>query len=80
MGAINLKSELIQLIEEERDENILKAIKTLLQKTGLNATLKEKLTNRALQSEKEIASGKLLSKEDIIRQTDKSLEKGTYGA
>ena len=71
MKAINLKSELIQLIEEERDESILKAIKTLLQKTGLDATLKEKLTNRALQSEKEILSGKLLSKADIIRQTDK---------
>ena len=71
MRAINLKSELIQLIEEEKDESILKAIKTLLQKTGLDATLKEKLTNRALQSEKEIASGKLLSKEEVIRQTDK---------
>ncbi|HTA27226.1 MAG TPA: hypothetical protein VK809_05525 [Bacteroidia bacterium] len=71
MRTSNLKSELIQLIEEERDESILKAIKTLLQKTGLDATLKEKLTNRALQSEKEILSGKLLSKADIIRQTDK---------
>ncbi len=71
MKAINLKSELIQLIEEERDESILKAIKTLLQKTGLDSTLKEKLTNRALQSEKEIISGKLLSKADVIRQTDK---------
>jgi len=71
MKAINLKSELIQLIEEEKDESILKAIKTLLQKTGLDATLKEKLTNRALQSEKEIISGKLLSKAEVIRQTDK---------
>jgi hypothetical protein len=71
MKVIDLKSELIQLIEEERDESILKAIKTLLQKAGLDATLKEKLTNRALQSEKEIESGKLLIKEDVIRQTDK---------
>jgi hypothetical protein len=71
MRAVNLKSELIQLIEEEKDESILKAIKTLLQKTGLDATLKEKLTTRALQSEKEIISGHLLSKAEVIRQTDK---------
>jgi len=59
MRAINLKTEVKQLIEEEQDESILKAIRTLLQKVGLNATLKEKLTSRALQSEIEIKSGRL---------------------
>ncbi len=71
MKAINLKSELIHLIEEEQDESILKAIKTLLQKAGFDPILKEKLTSRALQSEKEIISGKVLSKAEVIRQTDK---------
>ena len=75
MRAINLKSEVKQLIEDERDENILKAIKTLLQKVGLNATLKDKLTSRAMQSEKEIKSGRLLSKAEVLRQTDKIHEK-----
>ena len=45
------------------------------QKATLDATLKEKLTNRALQSENEITLGQLLSKAEVIRQTDKIMAK-----
>ena len=71
MGAIHLKTERKQLIEQERDLNILKAIKTLLQKTNLDPILREKLTSRALQSEEDIFSSKVFSKDEVIQQTNR---------
>lgn len=70
MNAIDIKTELKQLIERENDVSLLKAIKTLLQKAGLDDTLRKKLTNRALKSEADIKSGRTLDKEAIIRQTN----------
>ena len=69
MSTIEIKSELQQMIEQEKDMGILEAIRTILQKTRLNPMLKEKLTERALKSEKDITEGRLLSKDEIIRRT-----------
>ena len=69
MSAIEIKTELQQMIEQEKDMSILEAIRTILQKTRLNPMLKEKLTERALKSEKDITEGRLLSKEEIIQRT-----------
>ena len=69
MSAIEIKTELQQMIEQEKDMSILEAIRTILQKTRLNPMLKEKLTERALRSEKDITEGRLLSKEEIIKRT-----------
>jgi len=71
MGAIHLKTERKQLIEQERDLNILKAIKNLLQKTNLDPILREKLTSRALQSEEDILFSKVFSKDEVIHQTNR---------
>ncbi len=68
MSAIEIKTELQQMIEQEKDMSILEAIRTILQKTRLNPMLKEKLTERALKSEKDITEGRLLSKEEIIQR------------
>lgn len=68
--SIDIKSELKQLIERESDVSILQAIRTLLTKTSLDSVLKEKLTKRALQSEKDIASSRLLDKESVIKKTN----------
>ena len=78
MGAIHLKTERKQLIEQERDLNILKAIKTLLQKTNLDPILREKLTSRALQSEEDILSSKVFSKDEVIQQTNRITGKGNW--
>ena len=69
MSTIEIKSELQQMIEQEKDMGILEAIRTILQKTRLNPMLKEKLTERALKSEKDITEGRLLSKDEIIQRT-----------
>jgi hypothetical protein len=73
--AIDIKSELKQLIERESDASILQAIRTLLTKTSLDSVLKEKLTKRALQSEEDIAVGDLLNKEEMIKRTNSYLAK-----
>ena len=64
MSTIEIKSELQQMIEREMDMRVLEAIRTILQKTSLDPLLKEKLTKRALQSEKDIATGQLYTKEE----------------
>ena len=71
MSATAIKIELKELIEKERDLSILKAIKALLRKTTLDTILREKLSQRAIRSEEDIKSGRVLSKKEIIRQTDK---------
>ena len=59
------------MIEQEKDMSILEAIRTILLKTSLNPMLKEKLTERALKSEKDIAEGRLLSREEIQQRTQR---------
>jgi len=71
MSTIEIKTELQQMIERENDIGVLEAIRTILQKTSLNPVLKEKLTERALKSEKDIAEGRLLDKEEIQQRTQR---------
>ena len=69
MSAVEIKTELQQMIEHENDISILEAIRTILLKTGLNPVLKEKLTLRALKSEEDIKAGRVFSKEEVIQRT-----------
>ena len=71
MDTVEIKTELQQMIEREKDLSILEAIRTILQKTNLNPILKEKFTERAMKSEKDITEGRLLSKEEIQRSTQR---------
>jgi len=65
MNTTNLRLELKQMIDNETDPQILKAVKTLLKKTTLDPVLKEKLTHRALKSEENIQEGKTYGREDF---------------
>lgn len=71
MRPSEIKTELWQLIEHETDMSVLQAIHTILLKTGLNPKLKEKLTVRALKSEEDIKANRVLSKEEVIRRTNR---------
>lgn len=71
MSAIEIKTELQQMIEHETDISVLQAIYTILLKTSLNPVLKEKLTLRALKSEEDIKSGRVFSKEEVIKRTNR---------
>jgi hypothetical protein len=71
MGAMEIRTELQQMIEHETDVSVLQAIRTILLKTGLNPVLKEKLTARALRSEDDIKAGRVYSKEEVIQRTNR---------
>lgn len=73
MGAIDIKTELQQMIEKETDINILKAIRVILQKTSIDPALKDKLTSRALKSEEDIRTGRLYTPEEVVSLTDRIL-------
>lgn len=75
MATLEIKTELQRMIKAETDISVLKAIKTILQKTSLDAVLKKKLTSRANKSEKNIREGKLLSMEEVIKRTNKIARK-----
>ncbi len=71
MSAVEIKTELQQMIENETDLSVLQAIRTILLKTGLNPILKEKLTLRALKSEEDIKAGRVFGKEEVIQRTSR---------
>lgn len=65
MAAIGIKEELKELIDQEVDHSILKAIRSLLVKARIDDTLKEKLMARALKSNEDIAENRLFTREEI---------------
>lgn len=73
MKAIDIKTELLTLIENETDNGILESIKAMLQKSSLNPELKEKLSSRALKSEEDIAAGRVMSREELEEKLNERL-------
>lgn len=65
MKAVDIKTELRELIEKETDNSILEAIKTLLKKSSLNPVLKQKLTSRALKANEDIAAGRVMDRKEL---------------
>jgi len=59
------------MIEQEMDMSVLEAIHIILRKTKLNLALKEKMTSRVLRAEDDVASGRLLSQEEVILRTQR---------
>jgi hypothetical protein len=75
MATTDIKIELKKLIDQEADANVLEALKTLLIKTKLNATLQEKLTSRALKSEEDINNQRVYNQEEIKEKTKQFLNR-----
>ena len=65
METVDIKTELQALIENETDNSILEAIKTLLKKSSLDPILKQKLTSRALKAEEDIATGRVMDRKEL---------------
>lgn len=74
MESTNIKQELRALIEKENDFQILEAIKTLLVKSGLDSTLKEKLTVRALKAEEDVKAGRVFTREEFEEKLDRRMD------
>ncbi len=71
MNAAEIKTELRQLIENEMDVNVLQAIHTLLLRATLDPELRDKMTSRALKSEDDIKKGRLFTKDEVQKRTDR---------
>ena len=68
-----LKSGIKKLIDLEKDENLLRAIKALLSTSNKEDVLRIKLTARALQSEADILANNVLNEEEAIYRTNQHL-------
>ena len=73
MEGVNIKLELRTLIDQETDLNVLEAIKTLLQKAGLDSNLREKLTSRALKAEQDIVEGRVMNRQELEQKLNARL-------
>lgn len=62
------------MIDNVTDPQVLNAIKTLLKKTTLDPVLREKLTSRALQSEKNIEEDKTFSRKDVEQKLQENFD------
>ena len=68
MGALEIKTELKSMIENETDINVLEAIKTLLQRTQSSSILKEKLESRALKAQSDIKEGRIFDRSEMNKR------------
>ena len=68
MGAIEIKTELKSMIENETDLDVLEAVKTLLQRTQSSNILKEKLSSRALKAQSDIKEGRVLDRAEMNKR------------
>lgn len=75
METVDIKAELQALIEKETDNSILEAIRTLLKKSSLDPTLKQKLTSKALKAEDDIAAGRVMDRQELEKRLNSRLGK-----
>lgn len=61
--SINIKSELLHLVEQESDETLLQVLKHILVQPARSALVRAKLTTRALQSEEDMKQGRVCTLE-----------------
>ena len=73
MTTVDIKTELQALIANETDKSILEAIRTLLKKSSLDPSLKQKLTSRALKSEEDIAAGRVMNRKELEKRLNSKL-------
>ena len=73
MNTLKLKSEIKDILDQVDDMDILEAVRTILEKSRLDPMLRDKLTKRALRSEEDIKNGRLLTRDEVVERTNKSL-------
>jgi len=75
MVTTDIKVELKRLIDQEDDNNVLEALKILLNRTNLNLVLKDKLISRALKSEDDINNQRVYNQDEIKERTKQFLNR-----
>ena len=70
MNALELRAQLIQLIEKEKDPTLLDRAIRLFKNAGRNDALKEEMLQRAKQSNDDIRAGRVVDLDEVVRRTD----------
>lgn len=74
MKAIDIKTELRGLIEQETDLHILEAVRALFTQKELNPSIEKEMISRALKSEQDIKEGKVYTIEEAEARLNKRLD------
>ena len=75
MTALQLKSRLIELIQKEGDEDLLKLVNRLLEKSTKKDSLRSLMTERTLRAEEDFAAGRTLTHEQAVARVKAHIRK-----
>ena len=70
MNALELRAELIQLAEKERDLSLLQRAIRLLKGADKQDGMKAEMLRRAVESNEDIKAGRVLDLDEVVRRTD----------
>ena len=73
MKAIDIKTELRDLIEKETDLRILETVRALFTQKDLDPSVEKEMISRALKSEQDIKEGKVYTIEEAEARLNKRL-------
>ena len=74
MKAIDIKTELRDLIEKETDLRILETVRAMFTQKDLDPSVEKEMISRALKSEQDIKEGKVYTIEEAEARLNKRLD------
>lgn len=77
MSTLEMKQELVMLIQAEEDPSVLEAIRELLtnKEEETDPVLKEKMISRALKAEEDIKAGRVYTSEEFKNKVNEHIAK-----
>ena len=77
MSTLEIKQELVQLIQAEEDSSVLEAIHELLthKEEETDPVLKEQMISRALKAEEDIKAGRVYTSEEFKNKVNEHIAK-----
>lgn len=75
MTAIQLKSQLVDLIQKEGNMKLLELVRSLLDRGSESDALRSMMIEGAIRSEQDIAAGRVNTQEEAIAKAKASLRK-----
>lgn len=75
MTALQLKSQLIEMIQKEGNTKLLELVRSLLDQTDKEASLRSLMVEGAIKSEQDIAAGRVNTPEEAIAKAKAAIRK-----
>lgn len=73
MKAINIKTELKSLIDQETNLSLLETVKALLEQRDIDPSIEKEMITRVLKSEQDIKEGKVYTIDEAESELDRRL-------